>query len=87
MLIRIDLNKVKRDSVKKMKQLRNALSICGYLIRHGAGGFIDEFRDNMELLKALTYQARYNDVQGEEVEDSRLKFYISQNAERSKYLI
>ena len=33
------------------------LIITGYLIKHGAGGFVDEFRDNIAVFKTYyTYE-------------------------------
>ncbi len=33
--------------IKNLKQYRNFLIICSYLIKHGASAFVDVFRENI----------------------------------------
>lgn len=34
--------------MKNLKQYRNFLIVCSYLIKHGASAFVDVFRENID---------------------------------------
>lgn len=70
--------KMERKSLKKRLKL---LMLVTYLIKYGAGGFIDEFRSMMDLF--TTYeQLGLN----EKEEDEKLKLLTTDLSERATYL-
>lgn len=67
---------------KSLKKRLNVLVLVTYLIKHGASGFIDEFRAMVED----TFNRYENMVNFVAEEDETLKFVMQEIRERARYI-
>jgi len=81
----IERAKVFKYNIEDAKKSLNMMVTINYLIKHGASGFVDEFRERIKMFKAYE-SLEYKHVYEVETEQKRLDELLDQIKNRANYI-